>query len=112
MYALVAFQIFPGLQSFCMSSALAICAVYLLQISWFMACLSLDQRRVAQRRSGVLPCIVHEDWKRVERTSLGDWTKALFKKVLFLYQHILFKVVIYRMAGWLFNQSYPNFCAR
>ena len=31
--------------------------VYLLQVSWFVAWLSIDQKRINARRNGILPCL-------------------------------------------------------
>ena len=36
------------------------------QLSWFLACVALDQRRIDQKRNGILPFIVHKDWLRPE----------------------------------------------
>ena len=38
-----AFTILPGLQSFCVCCAFAIAAIFLLQSSWFVAWLAIDQ---------------------------------------------------------------------
>ena len=40
---------FPSLQSFCVSTAFAILAIYLLQISWFLAFMVLDQHRIEEQ---------------------------------------------------------------
>ena len=54
-------QILPGLQAFCATCALAIGSIYLLQASWFVAWLSIDQKRIEARKDGMLPCcIVHK----------------------------------------------------
>merc|ERR1719211_987664 len=49
----------PGLKAFCLTCAIGIAAVYLLQVSWFVAWLSIDQKRINARRNGILPCIIH-----------------------------------------------------
>ena len=36
----------PGLQSFCVTVAIGLASIYILQITWFTAWLSLDQRRI------------------------------------------------------------------
>merc|ERR1719188_436824 len=38
--------ILPGLQMFCVTSAMAIAIIYVLQCTWFIAWLSLDQQRI------------------------------------------------------------------
>ena len=49
----------PGLRSFSISCGIAIGAIFVLQTSWFVACLTLDQRRIDGRRNGFAPCIVY-----------------------------------------------------
>ena len=54
----------PGLQSFCVCTALALASIYLLQLSWFTAWLALDERRKEAGRDGLLPCLVHPEHHR------------------------------------------------
>merc|ERR1719270_1510160 len=42
--------ILPGLKAFCLTCAIGIAAVYLLQVSWFVAWLLIDQKRIDGRR--------------------------------------------------------------
>ena len=51
----------PGLASFCVCTAIGLGSIYLLQISWFVAWLSLDQKRIQERFNSFLPCIAHQD---------------------------------------------------
>jgi predicted RND superfamily exporter protein len=53
----------PGLESFCVCTAIGLGSIYLLQVSWFVAWMSLDEKRVAGGADGILPCIVHTDYK-------------------------------------------------
>ena len=46
-----------GLESFCLNCAIGIAAIYVLQLSWFVAWLAIDQKRIEERRVGILPCI-------------------------------------------------------
>lgn len=71
---------FPSLQSFCVSSAIAIVAIYLLQISWFLAFMVLDEHRIEERRDGLVPFIVHENWQPSE-WSTRDMGKLIVGKV-------------------------------
>ena len=50
----------PGLQSFCVCTAVGLASIYLLQLSWFTAWLVLDERRILASRSGLLPCLRHQ----------------------------------------------------
>ena len=47
----------PGLQSFCVCTAIALAGVYILTITWFTAWLALDEARLAAKRHGLLPCL-------------------------------------------------------
>lgn len=63
---LVAFMVglmssFPGMRTYCLLSAISIFTTYLLVITYFVAVLTLDERRVLARRSGIIPCIVHSE---------------------------------------------------
>ena len=50
-------QIMPGLSSFCITAAICIGFIFLLQISWTVAWLSLDQARIERNQHGLIPCI-------------------------------------------------------
>ena len=47
----------PGLESFCLACAIGIAAIYFLQLSWFVAWMVIDQKRIEENRVSVLPCI-------------------------------------------------------
>ena len=46
----------PGLQSFCIYSAIGILLVFILQTTLFTACLALDIKRIRSNRNGYFPC--------------------------------------------------------
>ena len=48
----------PGLQSFCIYASIGLACIFLLQISWFVAWLVLDERRIRENRNGILPCCI------------------------------------------------------
>ena len=66
-----------------------------LQLSWFLAWVSLDQRRIEQKRNGLLPFIVHGEWQRPERATggkdLGDLVTGEAARVL---QNGLFQAAV------------------
>lgn len=62
-FAVGATTVLPSLRSFCIYSAIGILATYLFQASFFVAWLSLDQRRIESHRNGVFPWYKHRDWK-------------------------------------------------
>merc|ERR1719150_164751 len=64
----------PGLQSFCVCTAIALASIYLLQLSWFKAWLGLDERRKEARRDGLIPCLVHpENWQPLGCSISSSW---------------------------------------
>ena len=59
-FGVSAITLMPGLQSFCICTALALAAIFLLSITWFVAWMWLDECRVATGRNAILPCIKHK----------------------------------------------------
>jgi len=59
---------------------------FLLQVTFFVACFTLDIRRIERKRNGTLPCIVHENFtpKLLEMSSAISW-----KFINFLYSRII-----------------------
>eukprot|EP00092_Neocalanus_flemingeri_P026887 GFUD01029143.1.p1 GENE.GFUD01029143.1~~GFUD01029143.1.p1 ORF type:complete len:1040 (-),score=194.28 GFUD01029143.1:157-3276(-) len=83
----------PALASFCVCTAIGLGGIYLLQVSWFVAWMSLDERRIAEGRDGLIPCLVHKNFKSStsSQTSYGD---IIFKKYTSLLSSIVFKCVV------------------
>jgi hypothetical protein len=79
----------PGLQSFCISSAVAMAAIFVLQVSWFVAFLALDEKRIEEKRNGFMPCISHKNWVASE-WSQKPWTRFVMAKAAQIYK---FKIV-------------------
>ncbi len=52
--------VLPSLRSFCIFAALCILMTYLYVVTFFVAVLTLDEKRVAKKLNGILPCIKHE----------------------------------------------------
>ncbi|TRY67572.1 hypothetical protein TCAL_07820 [Tigriopus californicus] len=84
-----AVTILPGLQTFCVTCAIAIASIYILQASWFAALLSLDERRIRARRDGLAPCIKYRNWtpmawsqKDMGRMFMGRVAKLLSQGVV------------------------------
>jgi len=103
-FATGAMTSFPGLQSFCICAAFAIAAIYLFQISWFVAWMVLDEQRIEQRRNGIVPFIIHKDWEPQVWTQVDITAKAmssasrLFKSVLFQAFIIVLAMVIFSIG--------------
>ena len=83
----------PGLQSFCVCMALALGSIYLLQITWFVAWMSLDEKRIAVGRNGCLPCIVPKilDKSATRKEHFGE---LIFKKYNQMLYSFSYKAVI------------------
>jgi hypothetical protein len=91
MLSILLFQILPGLQAFCISCAIAIAAIFILQTSWFVAFLVLDEIRIEERRNGFLPCLQHKEWTAPKWSQTG-WTTHLMIRAANLYRFRLAQV--------------------
>ncbi|XP_072743546.1 patched domain-containing protein 3 isoform X2 [Anoplolepis gracilipes] len=83
--------VLPSLRSFCIYAAVGIFMTYLLQITFFIACFTLDAKRIEQKRNGILPCIVHENFT----PKLSDPSNTFSWKFI----HALYSRVILTMPG-------------
>ena len=83
----------PGLESFSVCTAIGLGSIYLLQISWFVAWMSLDERRISTGRDGLLMCIVHKDFKpsKCSQQNFGD---VVVKKYAQLLSSVIFKCLV------------------
>lgn len=65
---------------------MGILVTFLLQITFFVACFTLDVKRIEQKRNGTLPCIVHENFtpKSSDISNTISW-----KFINFLYSKII-----------------------
>lgn len=50
----------PSLQSFCIFAALCIFINYVFVVTFFVACLVIDEKRISQNRNGLFPWVKHE----------------------------------------------------
>ncbi|XP_020280912.1 Niemann-Pick type protein homolog 1B-like isoform X2 [Pseudomyrmex gracilis] len=78
--------ILPSLESFCIYAAVGVLVTFLLQITFFIACFTLDAKRIEQKKNGMLPCIVHENFtpKLSDPSSALSWRfiNALYSRVI------------------------------
>ncbi|XP_018367720.1 PREDICTED: protein patched homolog 1-like [Trachymyrmex cornetzi] len=78
--------ILPSLQSFCIYAAVGVFVTFLLQITFFIACFTLDARRMERKRNGMFPCITHENFT----PKLSDVSSAVsWKFINFFYSRIV-----------------------
>lgn len=60
--------------------------MFVFAVTFFVACLSLDQRRLEENRNSAIPCIKHNDYKKNE-CSQKQWSNKIFK---LLYSKVIF----------------------
>ena len=100
---------FPGLQSLCIGAAFAIAAIYLFQISWFVAWLVFDEQRIEQKRNGILPFIIHKDWEPQAWTQI-DFIAKTMSSVSRLLKSTLFRAFIIVMTMVMFSVGVWGIC--
>merc|ERR1719210_63463 len=101
-FGLGAFTIMPGLQAFCVSAAICIALIFLLQTSWFVAWLSLDQHRIEMRKHGIIPCVtVEKESEPVTLVTEKPTAKRLMSRYASLLDSSLFKAVVLTITAGL-----------
>jgi len=83
----------PGLQSFCVCTAIALGCIYILQVSWFVAWLVLDEKRIQAGRDGVFPCIIHKNYQASE-CSRKDRGEMFVKRYVKLLSYTSYKILV------------------
>merc|ERR1719278_571900 len=83
----------PGLQSFCVCTAIALGCIYILQVSWFVAWLVLDEKRIQAGRDGVFPCIIHKNFQASE-CSRKDRGEIFVKRYVKLLSYKSYKILV------------------
>ena len=84
----------PGLQSFCVCTAIALGCIYVLQVSWFVAWLVLDEKRIINNRNGLVPCITHRQSSQESCCTRLDVSGTFIKFYSKLLSSRLFQVAI------------------
>ena len=97
-----AITFFPSLQSLCISAAISIGAIYLFQVSWFVAWMVLDLKRVEQKRNSFFPFIRHKDWQP-PNWSREDIITIATDKLSGLFQFSAFRAFILLLATVLLS---------
>lgn len=80
--------VLPSLRSFCVFAALCILMTYIYVVTFFVAVLTIDERRVEQKRNGLAPCIKH-----------GSSTPVWEPKFMLRFLHNLYKNFILTKIG-------------
>ena len=77
----------PALQSFCIFASVGILAIYFFQCTFFVAWMTLDQKRVEVSRNAYLPCYKHSTCSDPKKKKPKEYSKHIFS----LYARILTK---------------------
>ena len=83
----------PGLSSFCITAAVCIGFIFVLQISWTVAWLVIDQRRIENNRHGIFPWIqLGDGLNNILLTQENIWREKIIHFYANLFKHWPFKV--------------------
>ena len=66
----------PALYSFCLTAGISVVADFILQITLFIAALTLDGKRIQSQRADILFCIKVEKTKKPRK----EWIRTLFER--------------------------------
>ena len=83
----------PGLQSFCVCTALGLASIYLLQVGWFVAWLAVDEERVRASKNGFVPGTRTEDGPDQEARQ-GTITQSVIRWYRAMLSCTVYRVVI------------------
>ena len=95
----------PGLSSFCITAAVCIAFIFVLQVSWTVAWLVLDQQRIERNRHGIFPWLtIKEEIKEVDEVKKRD---KIIDQYSDFFKYWPFKVRIYfTQISYLRKQSF------
>ncbi|KAL3868797.1 hypothetical protein ACJMK2_041557 [Sinanodonta woodiana] len=79
-FGIGATTVIPGLSAFCIYAAIGIFALYVLVATFFVAVLTLDEKRIEQSRDGLVPCYVHKNYTP-NRCSQKNFCQLFLHKV-------------------------------
>lgn len=77
-FAIGGTTILPALSSFCIYASVGIVAIYFFQCTFFVACMSLDIRRLEANRNSCCPYIKHDKEWRTNECSQGEFIRKGF----------------------------------
>ena len=93
--------VYPGLQSFSLSCGIGILAIYVLQLTWFTAWLTIDTRRINSKRNACIPCC----WKHPEDWNPLQIAKVNYKQIIQETYLQLLDSDLYRMCVYIVTVS-------
>ena len=69
-----------GLQSFCIYASIGLGCIFFLQVSWLLAWLVLDEKRIRDSKNGLLPCIIHQTQADSPTNTVPEQEKSAVSK--------------------------------
>lgn len=104
-FAIGSTTVLPALRSFCLYAAVGIASIFFFQATFFVACLSIDQRRLEDHRHGLLWCWKLRNWTP-SRCSQRDLCQSFFTDVYSKFLCLLpVKVLVLVVTAVLFSVS-------
>lgn len=87
--------ILPSLQSFCLYAALGVFFIFIFSVTFYVAIFVLDERRMRDKRNGVLFCIKHPNYiARESKKSISQVViHQLYSKVMFTKPMKIFVII-------------------
>ncbi|GLV43096.1 Patched-related [Carabus blaptoides fortunei] len=82
------FTILPSLKSFCIYAAVGVLCTFIFVITFFTACITLDQKRIEENRNGCVPCYKYGVYER-NKCSQKQISKHVYH---FIYSKIILTV--------------------
>ncbi|KAG5683724.1 hypothetical protein PVAND_012989 [Polypedilum vanderplanki] len=80
--------VLPSLRSFCIFAGVCITMTYIYVVTFFVAVLTIDERRTLQNRNGIVPCIKHK-----------DHTPSCEPKIMWRFLHFFYGKIILTKLG-------------
>lgn len=78
-----------------MYAGIGVLLTYLYVITFFTACLTLDQKRIDENRNGTVPCIIHKNVKKSQSERFSKkMFHAVYSRLIFTWPGKLFVVLI------------------
>ena len=93
-FSIGATTVIPALRSFCLYCSVGIMAIFIYTLTFFTACMVIDQKRIDERRDGCLCCYKHGDsWSPNNATNI-EQPNFLFTKFVKFSTYRLTKIFV------------------
>ena len=93
-FSLGATTVIPALRSFCLFCSVGIMAIFIYTLTFFTACMVIDQRRIDERRDGCLCCYRHGDSWTPNKFTKTNWLDIFLTKLAKFSTHRAIKVTV------------------